>query len=336
MKVTGLLLCCFLSACSTLPNNQILLNDVLKDPRVMSLTFAKESSGLILLDNVQLGDTKLRLLLDTGATRSAIFEKHINRLNLESAPRRVVNVYGLAGVAQRDIVTVPVLQMGSQIFTDVDFVILPDRAKQTVFRQTDVAMDGLIGMDVLDDYTLHISRETSQITFIPKDISIRIPRSLSKIDLQENPFIDDDRGLHFFKIEILGDEVATLFDTGAEINVMNWNDVRSRRLKAWYRDTRQNWEVQGAVGVFDPKLKIRMSSLGSGPVTWREKDFIVMDVPSLDILGIGEATFMVAGFNLLEHDEILIDFERNVLAVKTSRRHNFNQTLRALENTQEF
>lgn len=333
-KVTYFIGMCFLSACSTLPDSQILLDDVIDDPRSISLTFTKEDSGLILLDSVILNQTPMTLLIDTGATRSAIFERHVSTLNLESATKRTVNVYGLAGVAQRDIVNVPTLQLGAKIFENVDFVILPDRAKQNIFRQSDLAMDGLIGMDVLKDYALHISRETSRITFIPKDISVRVPRSMSKIELEPNPFAEDDRGLHFFRTEILGEDVVTLFDTGAEINVMNWNDVKPRRLRSWYRKTRDAWKVQGAIGTFDPKLKIRMKSLGSGLVTWYKKDFIVMDVPSLDILGIGEDSFMVAGFNLLNHEEIFIDFERDILAVKTPRNQDYDPSLRALENAQ--
>jgi predicted aspartyl protease len=314
--------------CSTLPQNQISLIEALDTPDVLTFPFSKDDNGLILLDDVLVGDQKLRLLLDTGATRSAIFERNMKALDLADAPRRTVNVYGLAGKAERDLITVPVVTLGQTKFLNLDFVVLPDRAKASVFRQGDVKMDGIMGMDILGDYSLYVSRHNATITFIPKETDVRLPRSLLKVELVTNPFVEEDRGLHFFQTEILGENVTTLLDTGAEINVMNWNDVKSRDLRKWYKRTRETWEVAGAVGTFDPKLRIRMDSLGSGPVTWYNKDFIVMDIPSLEILGIGEDSFMVVGFNLLNHEEVFIDFERNVLALKARRGTNPTPILR--------
>lgn len=326
----------FLSACATAPDNQVFLKDVFDNPRVISVPFIAQESGLILLTDVQMGEQSLTLLLDTGATRSAIFQETFDGLGTGLAIDRSVNIHGMSNVMQRDITIVPSFNLGDVEFTNTDFVILPDRAKNSLLRQSQTVMDGLIGMDILSNYTVYLSRSQSELKLIPKDIYVRPPRNWSNIELTENPFIDDDRGLHFYQVDVLDDDIPTLFDSGAEINVMNWNDIRHRKLKKLRRSLRKEWEIQGAVGSFRPVGKVRMNWVKAGEVVWADKDIIFMDLDSLDILGADESSFLVAGFNLLDNDEILIDFERNLLSVTIDSDRQRAQTLRGLGGGQTF
>ncbi len=326
----------FLSACSTIAGNHVFLKDILENPRVITVPFQMQESGLILLEGVVVGEQSMTLLLDTGATRSAIFQKTFDGLEVDLSIDRTVNIHGMSNVVRRDVTIIPSLNMGGVEFANVDFVILPDRAKNNLLRQSQTPMDGLIGMDVLSDYTLYLSRRGAELKLIPKDIVVRAPRNWSKIALTENPFIDDDRGLHFFTVDMLNDDIPTLFDSGAEINVMSWNDLRHRKLKTLYKTLRQDWEIQGAVGSFRPIGKVRLDFIRAGDVTWEEKDIIFMELGSLDILGADDSSFLVAGFNLIDNDEVLIDFERNVLSVTTKRNREVGPSLRALGEAQTF
>ena len=75
--------------------------------------------------------------------------------------------------------------------------------------------------------------------------------------------------------------------------------------------------MQGAVGVFKPQTKIRLRHFRGGQKFWEDKDFIVMDFESLDILGVADQPFIIAGMNLFAGETIFIDFERNFLAIES-------------------
>jgi len=75
--------------------------------------------------------------------------------------------------------------------------------------------------------------------------------------------------------------------------------------------------MQGAVGVFKPRTKVRLESFRGGQKFWSNKDFIILDFESLDILGVADQPFIIAGMNLFAGEAIFIDFERNFLAIES-------------------
>jgi len=63
-----------------------------------------------------------------------------------------------------------------------------------------------------------------------------------------------------------------------------------------------------------------MELIRSGQKFWDNKDFVIIDFKSLDILGVVDQPFVVVGMNLFREETIFIDFEQNLLAIKPNNR----------------
>jgi len=104
-------------------------------------------------------------------------------------------------------------------------------------------------------------------------------------------------------------------DTGAEFSVMNWNSAQYSELKSIKRRLRKEWELQGAIGTFQPISKVTLGRFRSGQKFWDHKDFLVMNFSSLDVLGVSDDPFVIVGMNLFKDDAFFIDFERNFMFI---------------------
>ncbi len=101
----------------------------------------------------------LRLVIDTGASRSVIDSRVANRMELVRQPK-TVTVYGTR--RSFEIVTVPFIALAGRLFPDVSVAVadlsLPDRDEVVHF-------DGLIGLDILRQTSISIDYEARTVEF---------------------------------------------------------------------------------------------------------------------------------------------------------------------------
>ena len=122
--------------------------------------------------------------------------------------------------------------------------------------------------------------------------------------------------MHFIELRVDGRKTPALLDTGSEFNAMNWNSASYTQAKHLRRKLRKDWALQGANGTFDPVAKANLKLIRSGQKFWEDKDFIIMDFKSLDILGAEDDPFIIVGMNLLAEETVVLDFENNIMAIK--------------------
>lgn len=302
-----------LGACVSLPPGHIRFKDLPKSPQMSEFPVSFEKEGLVVLPDVEINGERLKFILDTGATRSALFERAHGRLFASDNDLTEVNIHGLSSVGSRELINVPMIRLGQFSFSDQTFVVLPNREKS-------IHYDGILGMDILGDFSLHFSRKQAFLRLIPKDLTVLPPSDWQDIPLFPNPFKEDGRSLHFFEMQMSGDLIPVLLDTGAELNVMNWGLKSHPKLRKVYDALRRDWEYQGATGKFRPSIKVRVDLAKANEAIWEDKEFLIMRLNGLEILGVDERFMAIVGLNFLDSEEVFIDFERNILSLKPKHR----------------
>ena len=269
--------------------------------------------GLILLDDVKVGENSYSFLLDTGATQSAIFENTFERTGLNVHTNTNKTVYGMVKTEKRQTVEISKFAVGPLEFAQQELIVLPNR---DVNFKTTGKYDGLIGMDVLSPYQVYVSPRTSEFKLIPNHKMVTVPATWDRVELLDNPFEGGQWALHFIDVRVAGQIRPALVDTGAEFSAMNWNSAQYQQIKFLKRRLRKEWELQGAVGNFSPIARVVLEEFRSGQKFWRSKEFVVMDFDGLEALGVSDAPLLIAGMNLFEDETFLIDFDRNYIAIK--------------------
>jgi predicted aspartyl protease len=303
----------FITGCATQEPKIIAVDNVTHEAGILTFPYKTLTHRLISIDEIGANGIPLTFVLDTGATKSAIFASTAAKLNETPTSNERAFVHGMTGGGSHRIIEMENFKLGTRRYDNMSFVLLEDRDYFGTASSNEVPYDGLIGMDVLSDYVIYISGKTSQIKLIPNDLTLDVPIGWHRVELIENPIIDHHK-LHFLETRLNGKLIPTLLDTGAEFSIMNWHTASYPEMKRRRKRMKEDWKIQGAVGEFSPKIKVRVTQLRSGQKRWFNKDFIVMDLDNLDILGMRDAPYAIAGANLFADETMVIDFERNYIA----------------------
>ena len=303
----------FISGCVTRNPKIIAVDNVTHEDGILTFPYKTVNHGLITIDEIGANGTPLTFVLDTGATKSAIFASTAAQLNARAVLNERTFVHGMTGGGSHRIVEMETFKLGAREYDNLSFVLLENRDYFTAMNSNEVSYDGLLGMDILSDYVIYISRKTAQLKLIPNDLTLDVPMRWHRVDLIENPKINQHK-LHFLETRINGKLIPALLDTGAEYSIMNWHSASYPEMKRRRKRLKEDWDIQGAVGEFSPKIRIRVSQIRSGQKRWFNKDFIVMDLDSLDVLGMRDEPYAIAGANLFAGETMVIDFERNYIA----------------------
>ncbi|MGB0907746.1 MAG: retropepsin-like aspartic protease [Maricaulaceae bacterium] len=308
-----------LLACATPPETPSSggpLGDLVVSRGAISLPLIPHDNGLLVIEATYPEGSRGHYVLDTGATRSAIFKRTQKRLGLADEISRTVRVYGMFKSGVRALTIIPSLKLGQKRFENELVAVLddPDDMAETIQKY-----DGLIGMDILSRYRVFVDNDAERVTFLPLSMgAISVPPSWRVIQLTANPFLEEDRLLHFMQIRVGDRATQALLDTGSEYSMINWNTARIPQLRRLRKRLRDAWELAGAIGAFEPISRVRVERFRAGQKYWDSHDFIVLDFETLTVLGIQDQPFVIAGADLLAKDSYLMDFENNEIRMAPS------------------
>src|SRR5256885_9764213 len=111
----------------------------------------------------RLNGAALTLIVDTGADRTVISPDALARAGLAGQPGRPVEVIGVTGSASATPVTLPLLDIAGTRIGPLAVIVY---APPSTLRRglTPDAIDGLLGRDVLDAFTLSVDTASGRAT----------------------------------------------------------------------------------------------------------------------------------------------------------------------------
>jgi len=120
----------------------------------------------------RLNGVVLTLIVDTGADRTVISPEAIERAGLGNQAGRSVQVVGVTGTSTATLVTVPLLDVAG---ARIGPIVVVAHALPQTFRGSGSsgggdtgAVDGLLGRDVLDVFTLSVDTASGRATLTPR------------------------------------------------------------------------------------------------------------------------------------------------------------------------
>ncbi|MGH7276865.1 MAG: retropepsin-like aspartic protease, partial [Candidatus Rokuibacteriota bacterium] len=111
----------------------------------------------------RLNGVALTLIVDTGAERTVISPAAIERAGFGGQPGQPVQIVGATGTATATLVTVPLLDIAGARIGPLPVIV---HALPATGRAEPV--DGLLGRDVLDAFTLTVDTATGRATLTPR------------------------------------------------------------------------------------------------------------------------------------------------------------------------
>ena len=126
--------------------------------------------GAPITAEARLNGVPLTLIVDTGADRTVIAPEVLERAGLGGQGGRTVQVVGITGVSTATLVTVPMLDVAGARIGPLAVIVLalpPTLRAMRVEGAGEVStggVDGLLGRDVLDAFTLSVDTASGRAT----------------------------------------------------------------------------------------------------------------------------------------------------------------------------
>ena len=126
-------------------------------------TELRMSPGAPITVVARLNGVPLTLVVDTGADRTVLSPSAIERAGLDDQSRRPTQIVGATGMTTATLVTVPLLDVAGARIGPLTVIV---HALPSVDRAEPV--DGLLGRDALDAFTLTVDAASGRATLTPR------------------------------------------------------------------------------------------------------------------------------------------------------------------------
>jgi len=272
-----------------------------------TVLFERLEDGQFIINTQVNGQGPFRFMIDTGASRTSIFEKTRDQLGLVNSGLAERSISGMISTELRPVIRVESLSFANVEFQDHDIIILEDWPKVDTPGQL---IDGILGMDTLDNLILSVTHKNGHLRIRKNGkVSKRSLRRWAKFSFEHNPYPGKDYGLMFTNTKVGDLYIPTMFDTGSGFTALSWNIVEESKLGKEKRRLKEEWVVQGAIGEFKPKLRIVLDKFIVDGQVFRRQTLLVMDFDKLPINGYGKYPMVIVGVDVLGNYDFVLDLK---------------------------
>ena len=249
------------------------------------------------------GKGPYRLVLDTGATRSAVVQRVVDDAGL-TLREKPVKLRGVTGSTIVAAVRADTLAFGELV---VENAIMP------VVADAFGGADGVLGGEGMADKRIEIQFLRDRIT-IARSRRAPVPAGFAVVPFEHSP----NRGL---RIQVMvGPIPATaLIDTGAQATVGN---LALREALARRRNEKDVFDaaIIGVTEDIQTATRLRIPGIVAGELIVRNAEILFSDLHILDHWRLNSKPALIIGMDVLGSlDTLVIDYRRNELQVKTRR-----------------
>jgi predicted aspartyl protease len=244
------------------------------------------------------GRGPFRLVLDTGATTSAIVSSVAKRLGLPISPTARVQLEGATGIDTVPYVTAEQLEVGDLLFNRAKLLIVP-----SVFG----GADGVLGVQGLPDMRIHIDfrRDLTEIAYArdqeqPPGERIEFSGALGRQALLD--------------LQVGGVRTKAVIDTGSQQTIGNAR-LRKALLLRWRRT--QDADIVGVTMDITQAKSIRIPSITFGSVPVRNVDISFGELPIFEHWRLNGEPALLLGMDVIDRLETFeIDYKERKLHLR--------------------
>lgn len=178
--------------------------------------------------------------------------------------------------------------------------------------QSDYDAAGIVGADVLAKGVLHLDLPDRRIAFAERgDVGDAKGAGWSAIPIRLNE-------VHFvlMPIEIEGEKLVALLDTGARRSILNWPAVHALGLGESSPRLTEGTPIEGATAEKIPAREMTAASIAAGDVSWQARPLTVANLPVFKPLGLSTEPAMILGLDLLRELRLVIDYDGQTLYLR--------------------
>jgi len=266
------------------------------------LPYRLGGDGRILTEVTVDGQGPFRFMLDTAASRTMLYEKTRQQLNLKPAGGSLLTVYGIANIGTAVPVKPQELRLADEAIRGLVMGVLPNDQE---------AADGVLGMDVLANYTLYLNQDSHHLQLMTPDDPGTVWRDWPSAELAARPLKDGAITFWTMNASIKGTAMTTLLDMGAGMTMMNWAAAEKLGYKrTTFPNEGMPQKLRDALGTVEPVGVAKHVTIWLGGRLFPDQTVIVANAAVFGYFGLDKQPAAIAGPGLLGDRSLAIDFQK--------------------------
>jgi hypothetical protein len=272
------------------------------EPRFVAPT-TRDRIGRIWAPVLINGKGPYRLVLDTGASRSAVIQRVVDDAGLAVKPN-AVRLRGVTGSAIVSAVQADTLEFGELLVEDTTMPIVADAFG---------GADGVLGGEGMNDKRIHIEFLKDRITIL------RSQRASAPAGFSVVPFkYALNRGM---RVDVMVGPIraVALIDSGAQTTVGN---LALRKALARRRGERDAYDdaIIGVTEDIQQATQVRVPSIVAGQLIVNNAPIMFSDLHIFEHWQLNSRPALIIGMDVLGAlDTLIIDYRRKELQIKVRR-----------------
>ena len=271
------------------------------EPRYVAPT-TRDRIGRIWAPVLINGEGPYRLVLDTGASRSAITDRVADRLRLPIYTDSVL-LRGVTGTAVASSIKADTLEVGELLVENVTMPIVADAFG---------GADGVLGAEGLQDKRIVIEFRADRIS-VSRSHRQSAPPGFMRVPFRWS----GSKGMRV-DVAIGNVRAVGLIDTGAQVTVGNLA-LREALARRRQRDGEMETVIIGVTQDIQRATTVQVPSISAGEMIVRNPHIKFADLHIFDHWKLGQKPAVLIGMDVLGVlDTLIIDYRRSELQIRTT------------------
>jgi len=250
------------------------------------------------------GEGPYRLVLDTGASRSAVTDRVAGQLKLPIYTDSV-RLRGVTGTAVASSIKADTLEVGELLVENVTMPIVADAFG---------GADGVLGAEGLQDKRIVIEFRADRIS-VSRSHKQPAPSGFMKVPFKWS----NSKGMRV-EVEIGNVRAVGLIDTGAQVTVGNLA-LREALAKRRKKDGEMEDVIIGVTQDVQRATSVRVPSISAGDLIVRNPHIKFTDLYIFEHWKLSQKPAVLIGMDVLGLlDTLIIDYRRSELQIRTATR----------------
>lgn len=278
---------------------------------IAAVPYRVDYGGWFTIEVTVNGEGPFDFVIDTGATRTLVFENLAALQNYQLSGGPPHTVLGLASAGEFPTYFVGDVAVGAARLDNLITVVLPD------WRANMRAPHGVLGLDFLSRYQVVFDAGEREIRFY----ELATAPSLSGWDTVK--LTADDFGVEAGLLYTLDGRINRrkarfLLDLGATGTIINGRTYRASSpggMRVTLQPSSTATRITDALEKKGAAKPVRVEKFRVGRTNWYKQIFTVYDAPIFEELGVEHSFFGLFGANLLYNRSFALDFPNGRLLI---------------------
>ena len=281
---------------------------------IASLPYRIDYGGWFTVEATVNGMGPYDFIIDTGATRTLVFENLAAAQSFPETGGAPLTVLGVSSGAEFPARRIGDIALGDVRVEGLVSVVLPN------WSDAGRGPQGLVGLDVLSRYALVFDAAARRVEFHARGSDIGAPRRWRRIALEAEDFGLDAGLLYTLEARMRSKSVRFILDLGAAAPIVNRAgfSVFTRQDPPIITSTSSSripGRITDALDVDEETFLFEAATVRAGSAMWRDELFVCHDAEIFRQLGVAERPFGLFGASLFANRSFAIDFAARELRV---------------------